>query len=743
MGGSYSPCPPDHSYNTQRQAPAPRVIVHYPMLRSSLRSARVLNGKPGVAAAGRQWSFAATRQASLLSKRGYADQKKSADASVQPIIPPTETKSSERAPNTTLGGAGESKAAPASNEIPLTPPNPTTSKDKRPTPPASIDDVGESRAMNDSMPPTTPIKSKKPEPTATIDDVGESYVQQSQVPPPPPSPPKKKGLFRRLRNFVFTLMVLGAVGFGGGVWYSRVNDTFHDFFIEYVPFGEQAVLYLEEADFKKRFPHSQPSRPRETGEHVRIPAQSGASWRVADTAEPSARQSSASPSSQKSAPNPAAEAAAKTEQPGATNAKRAENAVPTIDQKSKTDQSDVAPPASKSTSEANPAGFKAPEVNEPSKMPPLEPIDLLKLADAREPVVQDLVHMLNDLILVINADGAHGKYGSTIEKAKNDVQKIGGKLRQMKAKVEQDSAKEVRDKVSEFDKAATELVSRVEKAMISQEMEWRNEFEQEMKGVRQSYEDRVQLLLERERKVNEEKLQNQLLQQAVALKKEFVDEVKDRVEKERDGRLGKLTELSQAVSDLEKLSLGWNDVVDTNLKTQQLHVAVEAVRAKLDNASHPSPFIKELVALKEIANDNPAVNAAIASVNPASYQRGVFTTSQLIDRFRRVASEVRKASLLPSDAGVASHASSWVLSHVMFKKEGLAEGNDVESILTRTQTFLEEGDLDSAAREMNGLDGWAKTLSKDWMGEVRKVLEVQQALEVIATEARLQSLRVE
>jgi mitofilin len=50
--------------------------------------------------------------------------------------------------------------------------------------------------------------------------------------------------------------------------------------------------------------------------------------------------------------------------------------------------------------------------------------------------------------------------------------------------------------------------------------------------------------------------------------------------------------------------------------------------------------------------------------------------------------------------------------------------------LTRTETFLEEGDLDGAAREMNGLQGWAKTLSRDWLGEVRKVLEVQQALDV-------------
>ena len=512
-------------------------------------------------------------------------------------------------------------------------------------------------------------------------------------------------------------MVLGAVGFAGGVWYSRINDTFHDYFTEYVPFGEQAVLYLEEKEFKKRFPHSHYGPVRETGEQVRIPAQSGASWRVADSGE--ARQSSAAPKTRNPAPK-APEEPAKAEPPKpAPEEKKPEKAVPAKEEK---------PKAAEAKSDA--ASFKAPEVNEPSKFPPLQPIDLLELADARDPVVQDLVHMLNDLILVINADGAHGKYGSTISKAKNDIKKVGGKLRAMKAKVEKDSADQVREKVSEFDKAATLLVSRVEKAMLNQELEWREEFETEMSKVRESYDERVKLLMEREKKVNEEKLQNQLLEQALALKKEFVDEVKARVEQERDGRLGKLDELSSAVSDLEKLSLGWNDVVDSNLRTQQLHVAVETVKDKLDSATQPLPFIKELVALKEIASDNPTVNAAIASVNPSAYQRGIFTRQQLIDRFRRVAGEVRKASLLPDDAGVASHASSWVLSHMMFKKEGLAEGSDVESILTRTQTFLEEGDLDSAAREMNGLEGWAKTLSKDWLGEVRKVLEVQQALDV-------------
>ena len=92
---------------------------------------------------------------------------------------------------------------------------------------------------------------------------------------------------------------------------------------------------------------------------------------------------------------------------------------------------------------------------------------------------------------------------------------------------------------------------------------------------------------------------------------------------------------------------------------------------------------------------------------------------------------------------MASHAASWVLSKVLFRKRGMTVGDDVESVLTRTETLLEEGCLDEAAREMNGLEGWAKTLSWDWLGECRRVLEVRQAVDVMAAEARLEGLKVD
>jgi len=295
----------------------------------------------------------------------------------------------------------------------------------------------------------------------------------------------------------------------------------------------------------------------------------------------------------------------------------------------------------------------------------------------------------------------------------------------------------------DFDRAAKELVRRLEGEMAQQETNWKEEYEAERQKIQQSYEQKLRAEIDRANEVNEQRLKNELLEQAVEMKRKFISDVKNRVEEERNGRLGKLSDLSSTVNDLEKLTTDWNSVVDANLKTQHLHVAVEAVRANLEKTQVSRPFIRELAALKEIASDDAVVNAAIASINPVAYQRGIPSSAQLIDRFRRVASEVRKASLLPEQAGVASHASSYVLSKLLFKKKGLATGDDVESILTRTETYLEEGDLDGAAREMNELHGWAKTLSRDWLGEVRKVLEVHQALDVIATEARLQSLRLE
>ena len=451
----------------------------------------------------------------------------------------------------------------------------------------------------------------------------------------------------------------------------------------------------------------------QTAQQTPVQATAGEKTQAVDAAKKRVPPTDKSPEAAK--PNPPAppKEAAPTSQPD-TRTTPTKNSSPRL------------PSSSKSTRDPK----KDPEVNEPSVFLPPKPIAPISYTGGEDPVVVDVFKTLNDIITVVNADGSQGKYSSTIEKAKAELGGVGKRITQLRRSEQKKADAKIKATQAEFETAATELVRRLEAEMQNQGAQWKDEFEAEREKISQSYQERLKSEVDRLQQVSDLSVRNQLLEQAVSLKKQFLADVKDRVENERDGRLAKLSELSNSVGELEKLTAEWNSVIDANLRTQHLQVAVDAVRTNLEQTDRPRPFIKELAALKEVADGDSLVNSAIASINPTAYQRGISTPAQLIDRFRRVASEVRKASLLPEDAGVASHAASLFLSRFLFKKQGLALGDDVESILTRTEMLLEEGALDDAAREMNSLSGWAKSLSADWLGEVRRVLEVRQALDV-------------
>ncbi|KAF1829035.1 hypothetical protein BDW02DRAFT_510928, partial [Decorospora gaudefroyi] len=653
---------------TPSPIPIPAIWRQPTMLRASLLRARP---------AGRPLARAAARPQWQLVQRFYADDKKSlgetaipnpATANSAPLSPANPSPVQEA----TIPASDVPKAPPAPRDGPVIPPKTT--------------------------PPTGP---------------GTSSIAPDPV---QPKPKRKRRIFRRL---LLWLTVLSGLGYAGGVWYSLVSDNFHDFFTEYIPFGEDAVAYFEEREFRRRFPGraGEPRlHPQISGEHkVTIPGRSGLSARVSED-------------------NGGSDLAKRGPHISAVGDNKKQDSTESGGQQPKVSS------AKKSPSAAN----RVEQIKEAAPAKSIAQLDHLNVPAATEPVVQDVVKIVNDIITVINADNAHdGKYNSALDKAKGELAKVVSDINTMKESLQKSAEDKIKTAHAEFDEAAKELVQRIDHQMQAQEAHFKEEYENERERLSQSYKERLQSELQAAQKVYEQKLKNQLLEQSINMQKSFTASVRERVEAERDGRLGKLNELSSSVHELEKLTGDWNEVVDANLKTQHLVVAVEAVKSALETQLVPKPFVTELAALKEIAADDPVVSAAIASINPAAYQRGIPSSALLIDRFRRVASEVRKAALLPEDAGVASHIASLAMSKVLFKKSGLAVGGDVEAVLARTEILLEEGDLDAAAREMNGLQGWAKVLSKDWLSECRRVLEVRQALDVIATEARLNSLLID
>ncbi|KAI9674901.1 MAG: Formation of crista junctions protein 1 [Trizodia sp. TS-e1964] len=650
----------------------------------------------------------------VRGRRNYADIKK---------VTPPKSRIGDSTPALSPGSA----SLAASGLSPPPPPGPIHPLSDAPNALKSI--------ASDAVPRVPPPPGKK-----------EAENVKSPIPPPPPPPPtsplpidKPKRKPRRFRSLILKTLLLAILGYAGGVYGSLVSDNFHDFFTEYVPFGEETVLYFEEREFRKRLPAT-PSRPaRETGKRVTIPGNSGISWKVSDQSEDTKKGRHNSAIDEKagsptrgtpSTTSSAGEEAKKSPQPDTANenAKAVEEVNKTADPAKATGEGKI--PQAQPAEIAKESAFKPPS------------IDLLNIKGVEEPVIQDLVQAVNEIIVLVNADDALSKMSSSIESAQSKLSTLLSHISALKESEMKKAEQTIRENNVEFDKAAKELIRRLQEEMQDQETRWKEEFETEREKISSSYQEKLQNELQQSREIFEQRLRNELLEQSIAMKREFISELKDRVENERSGRLGKLEQLSGSVSELERLTAEWNSVVESNLKTQHLHIAVEAIRTTLEKAEHRKPFVGEIVALKEIAGGDHVVEAALASIKPSAYHKGIPTSAQLLDRFRRVSSEVRKASLLPENAGIVSQAASVVLSKVLFKKKGLALGNDVESILTRTELLLEEGDLDGAAREVNGLTGWAKTLSRDWLTELRSVLEVRQALDVIATEARLQSLSV-
>jgi mitofilin len=522
------------------------------------------------------------------------------------------------------------------------------------------------------------------------------------------------------------LILTSGFAYGGSVFLAMKSDNFHDFFTEYIPYGEQCVLYFEERDFHRRFPNALrhqnriPAVPREEGAPVTIPSKSGLSWKVAGEEKAdseAAKKASHDATSHDAQTKPAT---AKPEDRNTAVIKAKE------DSASKSSKTEAKSEAKSESEEKKPVSLDEPR--QPAVA--ASTIELLRLQDGDDSVVQELVKTFNDIVTVISADENSSKYSAPVAKAKGELEKIGEKIAAIRSDVRNAAQEEINKVHATFDESARELIRQFEEVRGTDLASFREEFEAEREKLALAYQQKVNTELRHAQELAEQRLQNELVEQAIELNRKYIHEIQGLVEREREGRLSKLTELTADIKELEKLTAGWSDVIDTNLKTQQLQVALDAVRTVVERAETPRPFIRELVAVKELAAGDSVVEAAIASINPTAYQRGIPSTTQIIERFRRVASEVRKASLLPEDAGVASHAASLVLSKVMFKKDALSEGDDVESVLVRAEGLLHQGDVDAAAREMNTLQGWAKILSKDWLGDVRRVLEVKQALEV-------------
>jgi mitofilin len=230
-------------------------------------------------------------------------------------------------------------------------------------------------------------------------------------------------------------------------------------------------------------------------------------------------------------------------------------------------------------------------------------------------------------------------------------------------------------------------------------------------------------------------LKEEVIAQGIELQRRWIREIKVRVEQERGGRLSKIDELASHLKRLERVALDNSTYLDENIRVHALWSAVRALSSSALSSPVRKPFREELRVLRHVATarEDPVVAATLESLEASDVPDvGIEPFADLASWFAsEVAPKVCHVALVPDEnAGVISHLTSRLFSGLRFRRQGLISGDDVLSVLARAEYHLNEKDLDSAARELNQLNGAVKILLHDWLEAARRRLEVQQALEV-------------
>ncbi|KAI9315853.1 mitochondrial inner membrane protein-domain-containing protein [Dichotomocladium elegans] len=383
-----------------------------------------------------------------------------------------------------------------------------------------------------------------------------------------------------------------------------------------------------------------------------------------------------------------------------------------------------------------------------------------------EPALDELAKTLGELVTMLNDAGLKGHakrladYGSReIDLLYREYRKIQDEearsLKEISGLLDKSSslAQNVTQHCNEIEAKIKSVRQKSHDRVVEKDAKMKREFAAEAAQLQKEYNSLAQESLSNQRNEYMAALTSELKERAVEIQRQFIREVRQQVENERGGKLARVDEVSVRQRVLEQASYQNVEDLDDSRKAHQLVLAVDALK-RAAYAGNQQAFLDELQVLLNISaptspfadiierRNDELIQTIASSISESVARHGIDSMAQLVERFAKVSAEVRHASLIPEEgSSMISHIISIIMSKLMFRKQGLVAGDDLESRLARVEYYLEkEKDLESAAREMNQLTGWPKHLASDWLDAARRNLEVKQALEIMRTQALLDSI---
>ncbi|XP_047512095.1 MICOS complex subunit Mic60 isoform X1 [Pieris napi] len=297
------------------------------------------------------------------------------------------------------------------------------------------------------------------------------------------------------------------------------------------------------------------------------------------------------------------------------------------------------------------------------------------------------------------------------------------------------------------------IEAKVEDMIKRERLEKEKEFQKKSLAVQAEANRKLKEQLKKQFEIQQEVLQDQLSRKEKEVLGKFSRSVSEQVEKERVVFKRELATMAGKLMAIEQ-TLKQRAKAETEARrSQSLWAAAEALHAATRRTTQHALLTHEITALEKAGKDDKLVQTVLQGIPKEVREKGIVTEKALRDKFDTLEKSAVKVALVGREgAGLPVYFLSWLQSKLLFQKFAEIPKDELDNlptdftkldtfdIIQRARYYMDHGDLSSALRYINLLQGAPRAVAKPWLDSARRHLEIRQAAEAVMAHASVSGL---
>ncbi|CAH4037038.1 unnamed protein product [Pieris brassicae] len=297
------------------------------------------------------------------------------------------------------------------------------------------------------------------------------------------------------------------------------------------------------------------------------------------------------------------------------------------------------------------------------------------------------------------------------------------------------------------------IEAKVEDMIKRERQEKEKEFQKKSLAVQAEANRKLKEQLKKQFEIQQEVLQDQLSRKEKEVLGKFSRSVSEQVERERVVFKRELATMAGKLMAIEQ-TLKQRAKAETEARrSQSLWAAAEALHAATRRTTQHALLTHEITALEKAGKDDKLVQTVLQGIPKEVREKGIVTEKALRDKFDTLEKSAVKVALVGREgAGLPVYFLSWLQSKLLFQKFAEIPKDELDNlptdftkldtfdIIQRARYYMDHGDLSSALRYINLLQGAPRAVAKPWLDSARRHLEIRQAAEAVMAHASVSGL---